>query len=156
LEAADPEWKSLTLFGLYTGQRLADLAVLTWDNVDLLKNKIRLRTRKNWQTAYPVDCSCVAIDFLPTSESLARTSFDMATRQGRSGNLSNQFGQPLAEAGFREKKTHEGTGQERDGRRASNVFESSSSSPPCGFTSKDAGIPEAVVMELIGYDSKEM
>jgi len=51
LEAADPEWKSLTLFELYTGKRLADLAVLTWDNVDLLKNEIRLRTRKNWQTA---------------------------------------------------------------------------------------------------------
>jgi integrase len=36
----------LALFGLYTGQRLADIAALTWDNLDLSKNEIRLRTRK--------------------------------------------------------------------------------------------------------------
>lgn len=28
LEVADDEWRSLILFGLYTGQRLADLATL--------------------------------------------------------------------------------------------------------------------------------
>ena len=31
LAAADPEWRSLVLFGLYTGQRLADIAALTWE-----------------------------------------------------------------------------------------------------------------------------
>ena len=46
LAAAEPEWQSLVLFGLYTGQRLADIAVLTWDNLDLRKNEILLRTRK--------------------------------------------------------------------------------------------------------------
>jgi integrase len=29
LEVADDEWKSLIKFGLYTGQRLADIAALT-------------------------------------------------------------------------------------------------------------------------------
>jgi site-specific recombinase XerD len=46
LAVADPEWRSLVLFGLYTGQRLSDIAALTWDNLDLSKNEIRLRTRK--------------------------------------------------------------------------------------------------------------
>ena len=46
LAVADPEWRSLVLFGLYTGQRLADIAALTWDSLDLSKNEIRLRTRK--------------------------------------------------------------------------------------------------------------
>jgi integrase len=46
LDAADPEWKSMILFGLYTGQRLADVATLRWSNVDLAKGEIRLRTRK--------------------------------------------------------------------------------------------------------------
>jgi len=46
LAAGDTEWRSLVLFGLYTGQRLADIAALTWDNLDLSKNEIRLRTRK--------------------------------------------------------------------------------------------------------------
>jgi hypothetical protein len=30
MEIADPEWQSLIRFGLYTGQRLVDLATLTW------------------------------------------------------------------------------------------------------------------------------
>src|SRR5271165_4980032 len=37
LDVADPEWKSMILFGLYTGQRLADVATLRWSNVDLVK-----------------------------------------------------------------------------------------------------------------------
>jgi len=36
----------MILFGLYTGQRLADVATLRWSNVDLVKGEIRLRTRK--------------------------------------------------------------------------------------------------------------
>ena len=46
LSVADAEWKSLILFDLYTGQRLADIAALTWDHVDLSRNEIRLKTRK--------------------------------------------------------------------------------------------------------------
>jgi integrase len=46
LEVADPEWKSMILFGLYIGQRLADVATLRWSNVDLVKGEIRLTTRK--------------------------------------------------------------------------------------------------------------
>src|SRR6266478_5306595 len=30
MSVADPEWQSLIKFGLYTGQRLSDLAPLTW------------------------------------------------------------------------------------------------------------------------------
>jgi integrase len=35
LSVADDEWRSLILFGLYSGQRLGDLARLTWANLDL-------------------------------------------------------------------------------------------------------------------------
>ena len=44
LKFADNEWRSLVLFGLYTGQRLGDLVALTWDRIDLARNEIRLRT----------------------------------------------------------------------------------------------------------------
>ena len=43
---ADPEWQSLIKFGLYSGQRLGDLALLTWSNVDLARDELRLVTRK--------------------------------------------------------------------------------------------------------------
>jgi integrase len=46
LEIADQEWQSLILFGLYTGQRLGDLAALTWANVDLVRSELHLITRK--------------------------------------------------------------------------------------------------------------
>jgi integrase len=46
LDVADPEWKSMILFGLYTGQRLADVATVHWSNVDLVKSEIRLTARK--------------------------------------------------------------------------------------------------------------
>ncbi len=46
MAVANPEWQSLIRFGLYTGQRLADLSLLTWENVDLARNEIRLVTKK--------------------------------------------------------------------------------------------------------------
>ncbi|MBE7158197.1 MAG: transposase [Rhodospirillales bacterium] len=33
-------------FGLYTGQRLGDLSLLTWDNLDLSRGEVWLVTRK--------------------------------------------------------------------------------------------------------------
>jgi integrase len=46
LGVADPEWQSLIKFGLYTGQRLGDLARLTWSQIYLERDEIRLTTRK--------------------------------------------------------------------------------------------------------------
>jgi len=41
LAVADAEWQSIIKFGLYTGQRLADLALLTWNHVDLKRGEIQ-------------------------------------------------------------------------------------------------------------------
>jgi integrase len=46
LAVADEEWQSLIRFGLYTGQRLGDLAALTWENVDLQRAEVRIKTQK--------------------------------------------------------------------------------------------------------------
>jgi integrase len=162
IAVADPEWKSLILFGLYTGQRLADLACLTWDNVDLDRNEVRLRTRKTGKRiilpmAKPLRTH---IESLPVSDELAAPlhlkAFAMVTRQGRSGNLSNQFGELLAQAGFREKKTHESKKIGRGSKRAANALTFHSLRHTAVSLLKHAGIPEASVMELIGHDSKEM
>jgi len=40
------EWRGLVLFGLYVGQRLGDLAKLTWRAVDLDSGEIAFTTRK--------------------------------------------------------------------------------------------------------------
>jgi integrase len=46
LAAADDEWQSLVKFGLYAGQRLSDLALLTWTQINLDRDEIRLTARK--------------------------------------------------------------------------------------------------------------
>src|SRR6267378_7561092 len=46
LTAADEEWRSMIYFGLYTGQRLADIANLAWSNIDKARGEFRLATRK--------------------------------------------------------------------------------------------------------------
>jgi integrase len=46
LEVAEPEWRSLILFALYTGQRLGDLVTLTWSQIDFNRKEILFRTEK--------------------------------------------------------------------------------------------------------------
>jgi integrase len=46
LAAADDEWRSMIFFGLYTGQRLGDIARLNWQNVDLVSGEICITTAK--------------------------------------------------------------------------------------------------------------
>jgi integrase len=40
----------MILYGLYTGQRLADIARLTWANIDLPGARIRFTTQKTGKT----------------------------------------------------------------------------------------------------------
>jgi integrase len=44
--ARESEWEGIIFVGLYTGQRLSDIAVLRWKNVDLARGEIALSTRK--------------------------------------------------------------------------------------------------------------
>ena len=46
MQLANDEWRSMILFGLYTGQRLRDIATLRWNNLDLARGELRLSTRK--------------------------------------------------------------------------------------------------------------
>ena len=163
LAAADPEWRSLVLFGLYTGQRLADIAALTWDNLDLTKNEIRLRTRKTGKRmmvpiARPLRQH---IDSLSAGFQLGTPihpkAFAIIDRHGRSANLSNHFADLLAHAGLREKAPHHRSkGKGRSSQRASNRLSFHSLRHTAVSLLKDAGIPEGVVMELVGHDSKSM
>jgi integrase len=161
LEIADPQWKSLILCGLYTGQRLYDLAELTWDNVDLVRGEIRLRSRKTGKRlilplAPPLRKH---LENLPGSDvpgaPLHPMAFEIVKQQGRSGSLSIQFSRLLEQAGFREKKVHS-TGKGRSAQREGNKLTFHSLRHTAVSLLKDAGIPEAVVMEMIGHDSKHM
>ncbi|MGB8355157.1 MAG: tyrosine-type recombinase/integrase [Chthoniobacteraceae bacterium] len=165
LKVADNEWKSMILFGLYTGQRLGDVATLTWQNVDLIRGEIRLVTRKTGkQMILPIAAPLrkhlegVKSGDKPTGP-LHPRAFAIVSEQGKSGHLSNWFAVLLASAGLREKKPHRKTGEGGVGRgRGSSTGGLSFHCLRHTAVSlmKDAGIPAAAVMELVGHDSEQM
>ena len=46
LKAADFEWQGIILCGLYTGLRISDIALLTWENLDLVNAVLTLESQK--------------------------------------------------------------------------------------------------------------
>jgi hypothetical protein len=135
LDVADPEWKSIILFGLYTGQRLADIATLRWSNVDVVKGEIRLTTRKTDKVMIlPIATPLRRyLEALPSSDDvntpLHRRAFEAVARQGKSGGLSRQFIDLLGQAGIREKQAHRSRGIGRAARRQAGAV----SLHICGF-----------------------
>ena len=159
---ADDEWKSLIRLGLYTGQRLSDLAVLTWSNIDLERDEIRLITRKTGKrlTIPIAEPLREHLESLPGSDETAAPlhpkAFGVLKRDGRSARLSNAFVELLAQAGLREAQTHQGRGIGRSAGRAASQLSFHSLRHTAVSMLKDAGIPQATVQELIGHDSEQM
>jgi integrase len=169
LSSAEPEMQSLIKFGYYTGQRLADIATLTWANLDLERNQIRFTTRKTKKTmllpiAEPLRNH---ISTLPLQGSddpkapLHPQSFATVQRQnGRVANLSNQFAALLTLSGLREvpeASERDGAGKGRgrpNTKRAKNELSFHSLRHTAVTLLKDAGIPRADAMAFVGHDSK--
>jgi integrase len=83
-------------------------------------------------------------------------AFEIVDKQGKSGHLSNQFAAILAKAGLREKKAHRRTGVGRGGKRDESGLSFHSLRHTAVTLLKEAGVPHAVVQELIGHDSEQM
>jgi integrase len=161
LAVADEEWQSLVLFGLYTGQRLGDLARLTWQNVDLQREEIRLVTSKTGRQqiiplAPPLRKHVESISAGDDpKQPLHPRAFASVTKSGKVGTLSRQFYELLASAGLAAPKRHRAaeSAPGRDGRR--NVSEISFHALRHTATSlmKNAGISPAIVQDIIGHES---
>jgi integrase len=163
LSVADEEWKSMILFGLYSGARLFDVATLTWQNVDLPGKELRFIARKTGKTIIvPLDGPLAAhVEALPAADSanapLHPRAFSIVERQRKTGNLSSQFADLLAQAGLKKKQPHRKTLRREHGRCRAQADISFHSLRHTAVTLlKEAGIPQAVVMELVGHDNQEM
>lgn len=164
LSVADPEWKSMILCGLYTGQRLSDIALLTWANVDLELNELRLVTRKTGKRLIIPLAPALArlFEALPSSDDpqapLHPRAHGIVIEQGKSGHLSNLFADVLADAGLRKKTPHRKTSEKGRGVRVDRQHKLSFHC--LRHTSvtllKEAGVPDAAIMALIGHDSVAM
>jgi len=162
LDIADPEWKCMILFGLYTGQRLADVATLRWNNVDLAKDEIRFTTRKTGKSMILPIAKPLRqyLDALPPPDDLASPLHPRASeavkRQSKSGALSRCFIELLARAGLREKQSHRSRDIGRSSRREAGALSFHSLRRTATTLLHEAGVPAAVVQSLIGHDSEEM
>ncbi|MEI6278897.1 MAG: tyrosine-type recombinase/integrase [Verrucomicrobiae bacterium] len=164
LAAADEEWKSMILFGLYTGQRLGDVAVLTWGDLDLSARELRLETQKTGR----IVVQSLAGPLLKHVQSLTvakeksapvhpNAFADFHRAKGSTSHLSGQFVDLLRRVGLREKQVHRkthGKGRGVDSGRGGLAFHCLRHTAVTML--KTAGIPAAAVMELTGHSSKEM
>lgn len=163
LKIADDEWKGMILFGLYTGQRLGDLARLDWKHIDLETKIISFSTEKtgrrqilplvasvqNWlETQYPMEDMRIGPLFPESHLTITRTE--------QVGTLSNRFYELLAEANLAPKRTHQkkknGKGRSRTRQASELTFHSLRHTATSLM--KNAGVSPAIVQEFIGHDSK--
>jgi integrase len=119
LAVADPEWRSLILFGLYTGQRLSDLVTLGWNNIDLERGEVRLVTGKtNRRMIIPMAPPLRShLESLPAGEDpqapLHPHAFAILSRTGSASAISQAFSDLLVQAGLRARPasvSHRGRG----------------------------------------------
>jgi integrase len=159
LPHCDLEWKSMVLFGLYLGQRLADIATLDWSAIDRERNEIRITTGKTGQRlilplAKPLRRH---IGNLPNGNGPVHPRAAAIIRaHGRTAALSNQFADILARAGLREHQSHQSRGIGRDGKRAASALSFHSLRHTTVSMLRDAGVPQSVAMGFAGHASPEM
>ena len=158
-EVSGTEWASLVRFGLYTGQRLGDLAKLRWSQVDLENEEIRLTTGKTGRVVIVPICKPLLahVEGLPAGDNPAACLHPKAAELGVS-HLSREFGEVLARCGFRPATNHdkaEGKGG-RAARRVLNELSFHSLRHSAVSMMKNAGISSAIVQDLVGHESAEM
>ena len=162
--ARGSEWEGMILAALYTGQRLSDIATLRWENVDLVRHELTITTRKtNRRVLIPLATALADhLITLPTSDDPKGFVFPKAagyiarSKAEHAGALSNQFHDILASAGLVKRRSHlkakDGTG--RSSRRRINDISFHSFRHTATSLLKNAGIPQAVVMDIIGHESQ--
>jgi integrase len=151
LEVANAEWRSMVKLGLYTGQRLSDIAALTWAQVDLPRAEIRLTVRKTGKrlllpVAAPLHDHLLSLAGADNPSAPLHPRAYAAVNRGRVATLSAQFSKLLVSAGV--------SAPAGQGKRAQLSFHSRRHTAVSLL--KDAGIPDAVIMALVGHESLAM
>jgi len=155
LEVANGEWCSMIYFGLYTGLRLKDIARLTWANVDTDASEIRVDTAKSGRLVRIPICNPLLrhIESLPAGDNPRAPLHPRAFNSLNGSTLSRQFGELLADIGLREKRTHGAQKEGRSVRRKTTGISFHSLRHSATSMMKNAGISDAVVMDIIGHES---
>jgi integrase len=151
----DVEWRGLVLFGLYLGQRLGDLAKLTWHAVNFESGEIAFTTRKTGRRiVLPlVQPLSDYLASLPASDNPNAYIFPRAASAKRTGTLSNQFREILVAAGLVEPRGHESTGKGRNQARETSEISFHSLRHSAVTMLKASGLSDVFAREIVGHES---
>jgi integrase len=153
----DTEWRGLVLFGLYLGQRLGDLAKLTWRAVNLDSGEIAFTTRKTGRRIVLPLVQPLAdyLASLPASDNPNAFIFPRAASAKRTASLSNQFRDLLVAAGLVEPRPrgHKSTGKGRNQAREASEISFHSLRHSAVTMLKAAGVSDFIAREIVGHES---
>jgi integrase len=149
------EWRGLILFGLYLGQRLGDLAKLTWRAVDLDSGEIAFTARKTGRRIVLPLMQPLAdyLASLPASDNPNAFIFPRAASAKRTASLSNQFRDIMADAGLVEPRGHEARGKGRNQAREASEISFHSLRHSAVTMLKAAGVSDFIAREIVGHES---
>lgn len=160
LSCATGEWIGMILVGLYTGQRLGDIARLRWRQIDLEQGEIGFRTIKTGRVVRVpiVDPLGRYLRSLPRPASFDDAVFTgifelVAKAGGDTRRLSNQFYDVMVRAGVAKKRSKANTGRGHSARRNTSPLSFHSLRHSATSLMKNSGVSDAVVMDIIGHDS---
>src|SRR5262249_26491290 len=151
----DSEWRGLVLFGLYLGQRLGDLAKLTWRAVNFEAGEIAFTTRKTGRgIVLPLVQPLIDyLTMLPASDNPNAYIFPRAVSAKRTASLSNQFREIMADAGLVEPRTHEARGKSRAQARETSEISFHSLRHSAVTLLKASGLSDVFAREIVGHES---
>jgi integrase len=160
-EAKGTEWASMVIFGLYTGQRLGDLARLKWTSIDLEEGVVRLTTGKTGTVVIvpmckPLEDHVLSLPAGDKPDAYVHPELGALAEFSNGGpHLSRQFGDLLARCGFRELNTNHAKIEGRTSKlRAVKALSFHSLRHSAVSMMKNAGIPAVVVQDIVGHASE--
>lgn len=161
-DAAGGEWSGLVLAGLYTGQRLGDVASLTWSQVDLTKRRISFVTAKTGKRLEMAIAKPLAdyLERLPSSDDPRDFVFprSAALAEKHTGTISTRFyDDVLVSAGLvpaRPKNHAATTGRGRDAKRQQSELSFHSLRHTFTTWLKSSGASNALAQMIVGHDSE--
>ena len=160
-EEATGEWESMILFGLYTGQRLGDLATLRWNHIDLQSEELRLQTNKTGRSV-TIPLAAPLLNYLVTKavtpdDPNAFLHPELAEAYAKSSStVSNQFTSLLVQCGLRKSASHSSKNKGRNTKREKSTLSFHSLRVTAVTMLHEAGVPAATVEEWVGHDSTEV
>jgi Site-specific recombinase XerD len=150
----DVEWRGLVLFGLYLGQRLGDLARLTWRAVNLETGEIAFTARKTGRRiVLPlVQPLSDYLSALAANDNPDAFIFPNAAAHKRTSRLSNEFRDILVDAGLVEARDYKTTKKGRSHAREASEISFHSLRHSAVTMLKASGLSDVFAREIVGHE----